>query len=48
MRTASLGMSNDRENVMKLEAGHSTLCKYGSSAKPDAALLATLNLYYCR
>ena len=31
MRTASLGMSNDRENVMKLKAGHSTLCKYGSS-----------------
>jgi hypothetical protein len=31
MRSARLGMPGDRENVVKLEADHSTVCKFGSS-----------------
>ena len=29
--SARLGMPGDRENVVKLEAHHSTVCKFGSS-----------------
>jgi len=31
MASARLGMPGDRENVVKLAADHSTVCKFGSS-----------------
>lgn len=31
MASARLGMPGDRENVVKLTADHSTVCKFGSS-----------------
>jgi hypothetical protein len=45
MRSARLGMPGDRENVVKLEADHSTVCKFGSSqADQDNLKLVKANI----